>query len=291
MFQSYKYGSWLVAVMLVASVTGCKQQTLKSGDAISSTTGQVSRPETGSAPTESKPGSPSKQPAPTPIQTQEKTAPVSSTTDQELTRTIDDSPGWRKNIIATYFDISQYPVQQTAWNDVDPVGEENPYYLALPANDQIPGYWLYGPCKNRWLELVNAATGKRAFGQWEDVGPWFINDFDYVFDSNGTKRPYAELHYGKKLNIYRESHGSKGARRPRVILNQAGIDLSPQLLAALDIQGKGTVHWRFVELKDVEEGPWKEKISTTPPHYRLRFYILFGERFYPWEFTTTRFMR
>lgn len=201
-----------------------------------------------------------------------------------------DSLGWHRNIVATYFDIAAYPTQQTAWNDVDPLGEENPYYLALPFNNQVPGYRDYGPCKNRWVELVEVRSGTRAFGQWEDVGPWFVNDVQYVFDESGATRPFAEENVGEKWNIYRETRG-EGVRRPRKILNKAGIDLSPLLIQALGIDGKGRVHWRFVEADAVEPGPWKEKISTTPPHYRKAFYFYLGERYRPWELTTTRFKR
>jgi hypothetical protein len=206
------------------------------------------------------------------------------------TSSTSDYSGWHQNIRATYFDIALYPTQQTAWNDIDPVGEENPYYLALPLNDYVPGYKRYGPCKNRWVEIVNASSGERAFGQWEDVGPWFVNDVDYVFDHTGTVRPFAETHKGQNLNIYRESNG-KGARRPREILNSAGIDLSPILLEALGIRGRGFVHWRLVDADRVADGPWKRKISTLPPHYRQKFYFFFGEIYRPWELTTTRYLR
>ncbi len=197
--------------------------------------------------------------------------------------------GWHRNIIATYFDIANYPTPQTAWNDIDPL-TENPYYLALPFNNRVPGYQGYGQCKNRWVMLENAATGRRAYGQWEDVGPWFVNDVNYVFDEAGSVRPFAETHKGERWNIYRNRSGS-GARAPRKVLNGAGIDLSPLLARELGIGGKGRVHWRFVALRDVPQGPWRERISTEPPQWRQRFYFYMGEEYKPWELTTTRFIK
>ncbi|MFH1739231.1 MAG: hypothetical protein ABIH23_09505 [bacterium] len=200
-----------------------------------------------------------------------------------------ESSVWHRNIIATYFDITQYPTPQTAWNDMDALSE-NPYYLALPFNDRVPGFGEYGPCKNRWVEIVEVSTGTRAFGQWEDVGPWFVNDVDYVFDKASTVRPFAEIHEREEWNIYRKRQGT-GVRKPRTVLNGAGIDLSPLLAEALRIGGKGRVNWRFVEASAVSDGPWKQKVSTTAPHYRQRFYSFFGETYRPWELTTTRFRK
>ena len=214
-------------------------------------------------------------PKPIPTVKTEKQAPVPK----------DTSKGWHTNIIATYFDIEAYPKPQTAWNDMDAL-DENPYYLALPFNNRVPGFGGYGQCKNRWIEIICTATGKRAFGQWEDVGPWFINDVEYVFDETGSVRPFAEIHKGETWNIYRQRSG-KGARKPRTVLNGAGIDLSPKLASYLGIKGKSRVKWRFVDSDAVVSGPWTEKISTSPAHYRQRFYMLSGERFEPWELTTT----
>lgn len=193
--------------------------------------------------------------------------------------------GWHKNITATYFDISNYRPPKTAWNDEDPL-TENPYYLALPCNDRVPGLEDYGPCKNRWLEIICVKTNKRAYGQWEDVGPWFVNDTDYVFDPYGTTRPFAERQQGQMWNIYRQKKGS-GTRAPRKILNDAGIDLSPKLAGYLGLGGKGKVHWRFVTRENVPQGPWTARISTSKPHYKQKMYQFSTYRYQPWEHTTT----
>ncbi|MFH1739768.1 MAG: hypothetical protein ABIH23_12220 [bacterium] len=168
---------------------------------------------------------------------------------------------WHRDIIATCFDLSSHRRPRTAWNEHNPL-TENRYYLALPFNDQLPGNEGYGPCENRWLEIVNVTSGVRAYGQWKDVGPWFANDADYVFDETGTVRPFAEVHKGQRFNVYRESRQRPRGRRPRKILNAAGIDISPELADTLDIVGKGRVHWRFVDEQYVPDGPWKHEVLT-----------------------------
>ena len=180
--------------------------------------------------------------------------------------------GWHKDITATYFDITRANPPRTAWNDVDAV-EENSYYLALPFNNMIKGADNYGECKNLWIEIQSATNGKKAYGQWEDVGPWFVNDSEYVFDSSGKVRPFAESHLGEFWNILRQKETTSGYK-PRKVLNDAGIDLSPQLAAQLNLQGKGKVHWRFVNESQVPSGPWKSRISRTLPHWRKRMAFL-----------------
>jgi len=169
---------------------------------------------------------------------------------------------WHVDIQATCFDLSDSRRPRTAWNSIDPL-KENPFHIALPFNDHVPGCEEYGPCKNRWVEVLNVDTGQRAFAQWEDVGPWFANDAEYVFDETGTVRPHAEVHEGKRLNIFRSTKGTH--QRPiRRIKNSAGIDLSPDLCEILNINGQGLVDWRFVEEDYVPEGPWKLRVSTRP---------------------------
>ena len=180
--------------------------------------------------------------------------------------------GWHKDITATYFDITRANPPRTAWNDVDAI-EENPYYFALPYNNMLKGVQNYGDCKNLWIEIVSATNGKKAFGQWEDVGPWFVNDSDYVFDNSGKVRPFAEMHLGEFWNILRQKETTNGYK-PRKVLNEAGIDLSPQLAACINLQGKGKIHWRFVSESEVDSGPWKSRISRSLPHWRKRMTYL-----------------
>lgn len=128
--------------------------------------------------------------------------------------------------------------------------KENPFYVALPYNDfdggerklsaqMIP--WAkekkWGPresmCKGRWVRI--SKYGKTAYAQWEDVGPFLDDDFDYVF---GNARP----------------------RNKRIA--QAGIDVSPAVATYLDLEGIDTVDWKFVHASKVPRGPWSE-IKTT----------------------------
>lgn len=126
--------------------------------------------------------------------------------------------------------------------------KENPYYFALPYSeftddgvvkpdiDQVPWYDPANPprkghsiLKNRWIKVTNG--DRTAYAQWEDVGPFETDDHPYVF---GDEKP-------------KES--------------RAGLDLSPATAAALGIDGRGQVSWRFVEADDVPAGPWTEIVT------------------------------
>ncbi len=159
-------------------------------------------------------------------------------------------------------------------------GDENPYYFALPYNDYddvvydgegqtIDGYeidsyyrkfdcydnihwgkdkspsgWGYGYslCKNRWIKVKVAGTDKVCYAQWEDAGPYYYNDYPYVFGTadpaNTTDSPYA------------------------------GIDLSPSVCLYLEQKmaewGAYEFHvdWEFVNEGDVPDGPWKKHVTT-----------------------------
>ena len=134
------------------------------------------------------------------------------------------------------------------------IPKENPYYFALPYNDlddsgvrkvsaqNIPWYEKVvsdnptSIVKNHWVKISYTAHGeaKTAYGQWEDAGPFFYDDFDYVFKN--TKKPTSD---------------------------RAGIDLSPALAAYLGVPGRGVVTWQFVDMADIPEGPWKQIITTS----------------------------
>ena len=154
--------------------------------------------------------------------------------------------------------------------------KENPYYFALPYNDfgslvsdgngndvydasltvdgdqesvkknQVTAvYWGQGNeldsvnsiVKNRWVK-IEASNGNVAYAQWEDAGPFYYNDINYVF---GTSSPLNNKQLG------------------------AGIDLSPAVMHQLfgDAgRGEATVLWQFVEESDVPSDPWKKVVTT-----------------------------
>jgi hypothetical protein len=123
--------------------------------------------------------------------------------------------------------------------------KENPFYVALPFAD-TGEEGMFKPIantiradsrgrltKNRWVEVQ--AHDKSCFGQWEDVGPFGENDFDWVFGSAA-----------KPLNN---------------VGDKAGLDVSPAMAECLSMDGLGTTQWRFVNEEDVPEGPWKETVT------------------------------
>jgi hypothetical protein len=123
----------------------------------------------------------------------------------------------------------------------------NPFYIALPYNDVakggvhrpeastvIPWFWEsyrgdgISVCKDRWVAVHYA--GKVCFAQWQDVGPFEVDHWQYVF----------------------------GKEPPRANRNQAaGIDLSPAVRDFLQLRSGDTVEWRFTNDYEVPTGPWK----------------------------------
>lgn len=128
--------------------------------------------------------------------------------------------------------------------------KENPFYIALPYGEyradsrslkesvqQIP--WFSSTrttslLKNQWIEVTYKST--TCYGQWEDVGPFLIDDFDYVFGDAPPSNTF-------------------GVR--------AGLDVSPALWDCLGLTTNATTSWRFVDAVDVPEGPWTKVITTS----------------------------
>lgn len=128
---------------------------------------------------------------------------------------------------------------------------QNPFYVALPFNDiSNPSYLESCPllqyfrvkkaskvpsvCKNRWIEISH---GKHVcYAQWQDVGPVYTDDYDYVFRG---EKPRA--------------HG----------VAMAGLDVSPAVRDFLRFNGTCRSDWRFVEERDVPEGPWKKVVTRS----------------------------
>ncbi len=123
----------------------------------------------------------------------------------------------------------------------------NPFYVALPFNDQcgapnrppletlipwakegLPRPGAASLCQGTWVAVRNAAR-QVCYAQWEDVGPFATDHWQYVF---GTERPRPNRNGG------------------------AGIDLSPAVRDRLGLGGLDVVDWRFVRKRDVPPGPW-----------------------------------
>ena len=125
---------------------------------------------------------------------------------------------------------------------------ENPFYVALPYGEFVRGYKLkrearripwYRPdisplLKNHWVEV--RWRGRSCYAQWEDVGPFGEDDFDFVFGD--AKNP-------------RNTSGAK-----------AGLDVSPAVWDYLGMRENEPTAWRFVDPADVADGPWREIITT-----------------------------
>lgn len=132
--------------------------------------------------------------------------------------------------------------------------KENPFYFALPYADldddgnikenakRIPWYSDRAQddsiIKNTWIEVVY--KDKSCYGQWEDVGPNELDDFDYVFGS------------GKPINSFG-------------VL--AGLDISPALRDCLELTTNEITAWRFVDEQEVPSGPWKNIVTRSGLNY------------------------
>jgi len=139
---------------------------------------------------------------------------------------------------------------------------ENSFYFALPYNDfdengekkkNLTSYipWAKDDdntslsiCKNRWIEIIK--NDKKAYAQWEDVGPFGEDDVDYVF---GDAKPANSIN------------------------DNAGLDVSPAVRDYLGLNDIDKISWRFVDEKDVPSGPWKNIVTTLnvnwpPPWYK-----------------------
>ena len=106
----------------------------------------------------------------------------------------------------------------------------------LAGGHTASGYVIYAvvqvvalPCRAalwRLVRLFNTANGKACRARVLDVGPWNVEDNEYVF---GGQRPQAESgidHQGRKTN-------------------GAGIDLGERVWSELGMVDNGFVEWQF----------------------------------------------
>ena len=144
------------------------------------------------------------------------------------------------------------PSNRSGYFPAEFVPSENPFYFALPFNDldengsfkeiakTIPWYNETllkkngSILKNHWIKIIKG--NKVAYAQWEDVGPFGEDDFEYVFGNAPPSNP----------------------------INGAGLDVSPAVRDYLGLKDVDYVDWQFVDEKDVPDGPWKQIVTTTP---------------------------
>jgi hypothetical protein len=122
---------------------------------------------------------------------------------------------------------------------------QNPFYVALPCNDVSHNHtrpeasrlipWFKSTfvrdgesvCKDHWLAIRHG--DRICFAQWEDVGPFRVDRWHYVF--------------GDELPFPNRNHN-------------AGLDVSPAVRDYLGISGMDLCDWKFVDLQEVPNGPW-----------------------------------
>jgi len=190
---------------------------------------------------------------------------------------------WKRNIVSTVFWIGELPTANnptpntvSAWDlrwtsnyggydnpkpanrdgflPKDFTPGQNPFYFALPYNDisrtgtkasaraVIPWFdktfYRSGRTvlKGRWIAIRKGDLV--CYAQWEDVGPFETDNWEYVF---GDQRP--------------KTKGNRGA----------GLDVSPAVRDFLEFpSGHDTVDWRFVDIDEVPDGPWRQHGSNNP---------------------------
>jgi hypothetical protein len=157
-----------------------------------------------------------------------------------------DKSAWDPGWISSYGGVDS-PNSEDRLNFVPAsfIPRQNPFYVALPYNDiddhhtrpeaaqVIP--WFKGSfvrdgqsvCKGRWVAIRHG--NKVCYAQWEDVGPFQTDHWQYVF----------------------------GDERPRANRNRdAGLDVSPAVREYLALDNIDFCDWKFVEFLHVPYGPW-----------------------------------
>jgi hypothetical protein len=189
---------------------------------------------------------------------------------------------WKTNIVTTVFWIGEPSTGvtaacntksswDTAWqvtyggyDDPDPSSRkwdfspkafeprQNPFYIALPFNDVtnreiaatvIPWY-ASTPRKSKYDSVIKGRwvavrLGKKVcYAQWEDVGPFETDDWAYVFGKNP---------------------------QPKTVMNNGvGLDVSPAVRDYLGLVSGVRCDWRFCEVGEVPDGPWRKFGDNNP---------------------------
>ena len=147
------------------------------------------------------------------------------------------------------------PAKRTAdFRPAEFVPKLNPFYVALPYNDVEGGaatkaeatriipwfkqtYQEQGKsvCRDRWIVI---RLGERVcYAQWSDCGPFVTDDASYVFGS---------------------------ARPSNTQSNGAGLSLSPAVRDYLGFTSGAKCDWRFADLHEVPDGPWRRHGTNNP---------------------------
>ena len=170
-----------------------------------------------------------------------------------------DKSAWDTGWISNYGGLdSPNPEDRLNFVPASFTPRQNPFYVALPYNDiddhhtkpeaaqVIP--WFNNSfvrdgqsvCKGRWIAVRHG--NKVCYAQWEDVGPFQTDHWQYVF----------------------------GNERPRPNRNQdAGLDVSPAVREYLGLGNLDFCDWKFVEFLRVPIGPWA-LYGDNNPFTRLR---------------------
>lgn len=91
--------------------------------------------------------------------------------------------------------------------------------------------------------------GGIVFAQWEDVGPFRTDHWEYVF---GDERPHPNRNEG------------------------AGLDISPSVQGFFGMKTNDYVGWRFVEDEEVSRGPWSFYENNGKTRKRVRTLLAGG---------------
>jgi hypothetical protein len=190
-----------------------------------------------------------------------KTAPV----HQEIMTTVfwvgelaKPNSGWSDNLDSAWdmrwkenFGGLDSPVKRKGFSPAKFRPRQNPFYVALPFNDiNNPDYLemcpllqffkirkasrVHSVCKNRWIEI--AYKRKVCYAQWQDVGPFCTDDYDYVFKGEEPKEHQRDM---------------------------AGLDISPAVRDYLSFSGSDRTSWRFVDDSKVAKGPWNKVVTRS----------------------------
>lgn len=174
--------------------------------------------------------------------------------------TPNNQSAWDQNWEANFGGCDD-PDHRSGWCPAGMVPQLNPFYVALPYNDVAPGGvhrpeapevipWFWenfrgdgiSVCKGRWVAIHS--VGRVCYAQWEDVGPFETDHWQYVF----------------------------GDQAPRANRNQsAGIDISPAVRDFLNLRSGERVQWRFVTDRQVPQGPWRDWTTDPSPTPRKTF--------------------